>query len=119
MIKILTEKGHPNYNPIVCAARLNVCLMNSLGEMPECIENGKKLLYLLTLKQNIRLLRFFIIVSIINNPNLLFPGPEAPEVPEVMQCIKSCFTSVGLGDCDEHQGGELGKEQVEIKHIKH
>lgn len=93
--------------------------MNSLEEMPECIENGKKLFYLLIFKQNIILLRFFIIVSVIKNPNLLFSGPEAPEVPEVMQCIKSCFTSVGLGDCDELEGGELGKEQVEIKNIKH
>ena len=25
------------------------------------------------------------------------------------------MTNVGLGDCDELQGGELGKEQVEIK----
>ena len=32
-----------------------------------------------------------------------------------MQCMKSCFTNVGMGECDELQGGEMGKEQVEIK----
>ena len=36
-----------------------------------------------------------------------------------MQCMKSCFANVGQGECDELEGGELGKEQVEIKNIKH
>ena len=38
----ICSEDHPNFTPIGCAIRLNVCLINSMAEIKPCIENGRK-----------------------------------------------------------------------------
>lgn len=38
----ICDETHADFNPVTCAVKLNVCLINSMGGITECIEEGKK-----------------------------------------------------------------------------